>query len=194
MDFRLLYRLTIDKLHDRTTYVLAAVVGTLINGYGQLLVPWFRDSTNPFVTFWEELEVRPTLTLFSVFLAYAFPLCVGIYSAVAARYKNRRVESIADFPERKPDPVFRAAQNGRLVEVGATTQRMFDEYQVDRAQAILGEEVWAQIVSRKHPDWRTTIYFEPEDMEYLVACAPTSNDEINVYLTRLPRAQTAVAS
>ena len=48
MDFRLVRRLVLDKLHDRTTYVLAAVVGTLICAYGQLLVPWLRADTNPF--------------------------------------------------------------------------------------------------------------------------------------------------
>ena len=39
MDFRLIRRLIVDKLHDRTTYGVAAVVGTLISGYGHLLVP-----------------------------------------------------------------------------------------------------------------------------------------------------------
>ena len=187
MDVRLIGRLAVDKLRDRTTYGLAVIVGTLINLYGQLLVPWFRGSTNPFNTFTNEFELRPGLTLFSVFLAYAFPFCVGIYSAVAARYKNRRIESIADFPERKPDPVFRAAKDGRLVEVGANTQKLFEKYQVDCAQKILGEEVWARIVSRPPPDERITIYFEAEDAEYLVAHAPTANDQINIYLTRLPR-------
>ena len=85
MDFRLLGRFIIDKLHDRTTYVLAAIVGLLINGYGQLLVPWFRSGTNPFTTFMTEFDARPGLTIFSVFLAFAFPFCVGIYSAVAER-------------------------------------------------------------------------------------------------------------
>ena len=175
-----------DKLHDRTTYGVAAVVGTLINLYGQLLVPWFRSDTNPFTAFADEFEIRPWLTLFSVFLAYAFPLFVGVYSAVVARYKNRRVESIADFPERKPDPVFRATKSGRLVEVGANTQKLFDKYQVDCAQKIVGEETWAKIVSQKLADRNTTVYFEAEDVNYMVAHAPTANDEINVYLTRLP--------
>ena len=185
MDFRLIGRLIIDKLHDRTTYVLAAVVGLLINGYGQLLVPWFRSGADPFDQFMNELEVGPALTLFSVFLAFAFPFCVGVYSAVAARYKNRRVESIADFPERKPDPVFRATKNGQLVEVGANTQKFFDKFQIDCAQRILGEEVWEKITSNKQTDERIIICFEAEDEKYLVAHAPTRNGEINVYMTRL---------
>ena len=185
MDFRLLGRLIEDKLRDRTTYILAAIVGLLINGYGQLLVPWFRSGANPFATFTAELDARPALTLFSVFLAFAFPFCVGIYSAVAARYKNRRVESIVDFPERKPDPVFRASRDGQLVEVGANTQKFFTKFRIDRAQQLLGEDVWAKITSDDGSMERVVVYFEAEEEKYLVAHAPTRNDEINVYMTRL---------
>jgi hypothetical protein len=185
MDFRLVGRLILDKLHDRTTYVLAAIVGALINGYGQLLVPWFRTGTNPFEQFLSELDARPSLTIFSVFLAFAFPFCVGVYSAVAARYKNRRIESIADFPERKPDPVFRAKKNGQLVEVGASTQKFFERFQIDCAQRILGEEAWTKIISNNQTDERTVVYFDAEGARYLVAHAPTENDEINIYMTRL---------
>ena len=185
MDFRLICRLIAGKLRDRTTYWLAAIVGTLINAYGQILVPWFRSSENPFETFGDHLQQNPGLTIFSIFLAYAFPFCVGIYSAVAARYKNRRIESIADFPERKPDPVFRASRSGQLVEVGANTQIFFDRYEIDCAQKILGDAVWADIVASKLADRRVEIYFEAEDAQYLVAHAPTADDQINVYLTRL---------
>jgi len=185
MDFRLLGRLIVDKLKDRTTYVLAVVVGLLINGYGQLLVPWFRSGTNPFATFSAELDARPGLTLFSVFLAFAFPFCVGIYSAVAARYKNRRIESIADFPERKPDPVFRARKDGQLVEAGAATQKFFARFQIDRAQQLLGDDVWAKITSGEETAERIVVFFEAEGETYIVAHAPTRNDEINIYMTRI---------
>jgi hypothetical protein len=185
MDFSLIARLIIDKLHDRTTYVLAVIVGTLINAYGQLLVPWFRSGANPFEQFMNELALRPGLTLFSVFLAFAFPFCVGIYSAVAARYKNRRVESIADFPEKKPDPVFRAEKGGKLVEVGENTQKFFDRFKIDCAQKILGDEAWEQITSNEQSDKRIVIHFEAEGEKYLVAHAPTRNNQINIYMTRL---------
>ncbi len=191
MDFRLIRRLIVAKLHDRTTYGVAAVVGTLISAYGHLLVPWIRSDVNPFTAFATEFGRTPLLTLFSVFLAYAFPFCVGIYSAVVARYKNRRIESIADFPERKPDPVFRAARDGRLVEVGASTQRMFDKYRIDSAQQILGETIWADIVSDRPVDGQVRILFEAEGAEYLVAHAPTEDGAINVYLTRLATPGTA---
>ena len=187
MDARLVRRLVDEKLRDRTTYVVAAVVGTLINAYGQLLVPWFRSFSNPFESFWRELQTRPGLTLFSVFLAYAFPFCVGVYSGVAARYKNRRVESIADFPDRKPDPVFRAARSGRVVEVGANTRRLFERYRIESAQQILGVEVWDRIVSLEPLPPGTKVLFEPEGTEYLVAHALTADGEFNVYLSRLSR-------
>jgi hypothetical protein len=186
MDFRLIRRLISDKLRDRTTYVVAAVVGTLISAYGQLLVPWIRSGLDPFETFAAEFERTPVLTILSVFLAYAFPFCVGIYSAVAVRYANRRMESIADFPDRKPDPVFHADRNGHLVEVGATTQDLFDKYHVDSAQKILGDELWAEILSKQSAGGGTAkVFFAPEAAEYLVSHAPTDNGEINLYLTRL---------
>lgn len=186
MDYQLIRRLIVDKLYDRTTYVLAAIVGTLINLYGQLLVPWFRTDMDPFAMFAREFDLRPGVTLFSVFLGFAFPFCVGIYSAVAARYKNRRMESIADFPERKPDPVFRATRTGELVELGAITRQMFEHYEIDCAQRILGDDVWNRIVADGASAGTTKIYFAAEDAEYLVAHAPTRNEQINVYLTRLP--------
>ncbi len=186
MDMALIIRLISDKLRDRTTYVLAFIVGTLINLYGQLLVPWFRDGGNAFTVFSDEFIRRPGLTTFSVFLAYAFPFCVGIYSAVAARYKNRRLESIADFPERKPDPVFRATVDGSLVEVGANTRKFFETYNVDCAQKILGDEGWGMVKADRQGHHHITVMFEPEGAQYLVRHAPTNNDQINVYLTRLP--------
>lgn len=188
MNYALIGKLIVDKLRDPGTYYVAAVVGTLINIYGQLLVPWFRSNKNPFSIFSQELQAQLGLTLFSIFLAYAFPICVGVYSAVAARYKNRRLESIADFPERKPDPVFRADRAGRLVEVGAKTQDMFEKYQIKSAQHILGHDIWEQVLIGELPHGNTRITFEIEDAEYLVAYAPTHNDHINVYLTRMPKA------
>lgn len=186
MDIGLIFRLISEKLQDKTTYVLALFVGTLINLYGQLLVPWFRDGGNTMLVFAEEFVDRPALSLFSVFLAYAFPFCVGIYSAVAVRYKNRRIESIADFPERKPDPVFRANQDGSLVEVGASTRQLFETYNIDSAQKILGEEGWNMIKADESGQHHLTISFEPEGAQYLVRHSPTTNRRINVYLTRLP--------
>jgi hypothetical protein len=185
MDMRLIRRLVVEKLRDRSTYVIALVVGTLINLYGQLFVQWMRGSADPLGTFVVELQARPLLTSVSIFIAYAFPFCVGIYSAVASRYRHRRIESIADFPERKPDPVFRATPAGRLVEVGATTRAMFERYGIDTAQKILGEELWARIVSSEANGSGARVFFAEEGAEYVVSYARTANDEINVYLSRM---------
>ena len=151
MDFRLIRRLIRDKVRDRATYGVAAVVGILISLYGQLLVPWFRGADSAVDAFLGELDERPALTAFSIVLAFAFPFCVGVYSSVATRYKNRRLKSVADFPDRKPDPVFRAAANGRMVEAGAETRVWCERLGITRAQDILGEEVWADIASAGRP-------------------------------------------
>ena len=186
MDFRLIRRLVAEKLRDRSTYVVALIVGTLINLYGQLLVPWLRGLGNPFELLAVEFSERLGLAVLSIFLAYAFPVCVGIYSSVATRYKTRRFESVADFPDRKPDPVFRVARDGKIVELGAATRELFDTYKVATAQQILGEKIWAKIVVMDGPGNSGTVFFEAEGASYIVSHAPTNDDQINVYLTRLP--------
>lgn len=184
VDRKLVYRLTKDKLRDPETYWIAAIVGSLINGYGQLLVPWFRGAEDPFAAFGQEFSARPILAVFSILLAYLFPLCVGVISSVITRYKNRRIESIADFPERKPDPVFRAARDGRLVEVGATTRALFEKHGITTAQMILGEALWSTITSAGEPGGGHRVRVEAEAQSYLVSFAPTQNDEFNVYMTK----------
>jgi len=187
MDFGLIRRLIWDKVNERSTYTLALIVGTLINVYGQILVPWMRGVQDPVAVLPHEFGDRPLLTSCSVVLGYFFPFCVGTYSSVATRYKNRRVESIADFPERKPDPVFRAAKSGRLVEIGATTQVLFDQHRIASAQDMLGDAMWAKIIERGGPGSGLRTHFAPEDAWYIISHAPTPNDEINVYLTRITR-------
>lgn len=187
MNRRLILRLIREKLSERSTYLVAAIVGTLINAYGQVLVPWFRGAETPFSVLLRELDARPALSVFSIFLAYAFPLCVGIYSGVASRYKLRRVESVADFPDRKPDPVFRATRSGRIVEAGSTTLKLFERYDIRSAQRILGEAVWAEIAAKDEPGFGGEIHFAEEGASYAVSYTPTADDEVNVYLTRLTR-------
>ncbi len=188
MDSALIMRFVGEKLRDPTTYVLALIVGTIINLYGQLLLPWFRGSFDPPVDLLIEFEIRPEVTVFSIFLGYAFPFCVGLYSAVTARYKARRIESPSSLPEHAPDPMFRAERSGRLVEAGAATWRYLNRYGVERAQQILGDELWARIVSKETMDDRPTVYFEPDQAAYVVAHAPADDEHINIYLARLPRA------
>lgn len=186
MDSQLVFRLFQEKCCDRSTYVLALIVGTLVNGYGQLLLPWIRSDINPFDVFTAEFDARPGLAIFSVFLGYAFPFCVSTYSAVVTRYNTRRLESIADFPDKKPDPVFRAATDGQLVEVGATTQSLFEKHHIDSAQKIFGDALWQQIVEDHDGRLKIRFFFEAENMEYVVTNARTANNNINVYLSPIP--------
>jgi hypothetical protein len=50
-DMSLIFSLILGKLRDRTTYLVALIVGTLINLYGQLFVPWIRNVGDPFTVF-----------------------------------------------------------------------------------------------------------------------------------------------
>lgn len=185
MNYKLIRSLISDKLHDRGTYILAFVIGTMINLYGQFLVPWFRDKGSPLEGFITELQTNTGLLLFSIFIAYAFPFCVGTYSVVVTRYKNRRMESIADFPEQKPDPVFRATREGLLLEVGAETQRMFDRHNITKAQHIIGDEKWERILSEDTAHCNTRIHFDAGGVDYLVTSKQLENTHINIYMTRL---------
>ncbi|MHA1548760.1 MAG: hypothetical protein ACTSYE_07495 [Alphaproteobacteria bacterium] len=186
MDTEIIGRILRDKLRDSETYWIAAIVGTLINGYGQLLVPWFRGAASPFVAARDEFAVNPGLMIFSIILAYVFPLVVGVTSSVLTRYRGRRIESVADFPDRKPDPVFRAAQDGSLVEVGESTQQLFAKHRIESAQSILGENLWTEILAARAPGGGRVIYFRPENREYVVSFAPTAHDHVNIYMTPLP--------
>jgi len=185
MDYKLIRKLVFAKLCEKNTYILALVVGTLINIYGQILVPWFRGAENPTSILIGHFGSHPGLTTFSIFLAFAFPLCVGVYSAVTARYKNRRTESVADFPDSKPDPVFRVSREGKFVEVGATTQAFFEQYSINSAQNFLGKDIWEKIKSGTTLGDPEKFHFEPEDANYIVRYTPTRDEQINIYLTRL---------
>ena len=76
MEARLILRFVGDKLLDPATYILALVVGSIINLYGQFLLPWFRGSFDPPTDFLIEYEIRPDITIFSVLLGFAFMCCV----------------------------------------------------------------------------------------------------------------------
>ena len=185
MDFKLIRRLIFVKLREKNTYVLAGIVGLLINFYGQILVPWFRGIENPSSVLMGHFETHPGLTICSVFLAFAFPLCVGVYSAVTARYKIRRIESVAEFPDAKPDPVFRVTPAGQFLEIGTTTQAFFEQYKIQNAQGILGKDVWEKIKSGMASDSIGEFQFEPEGTSYIVKYTPTRDKNYNIYLTRL---------
>ncbi len=187
LDWPIIYRLVLDKLRDPGTYTLSVVVGTVINLYGQILVPWLRGSSTPFTDLAAEASARPGLMATSVAVGYTFPLLVSVYSAVATRYGNRALESRSRFPDLKPDPVFRAQADGTIVDCGATTQVFLKAYGVRCAQDILGEDAWRRIrnddPALAHE--QMTIHFAPEGVGYIVAYSAGEADCFNVYLTRL---------
>jgi len=76
------------KLRDPGTYFLSIVVGTVINLYGQILVPWLRGSTTPFADLALEASARPWLMATSIGLGYVFPLVVSVYSSVVTQYRS----------------------------------------------------------------------------------------------------------
>ena len=90
----------IAKLKEPGTWGLVVVVGTVINVYGQLLLPWFRGSFDPPVDFLIELEIRPAVTAFSVFLGFAFPLFVSVYSAITTQRQETSSRPSASRPHR----------------------------------------------------------------------------------------------
>jgi hypothetical protein len=196
VDLAALRAYLVEKLKEPGTYGTAFVVGTLINLYGHALVPWLRGRPQTLAGFVDELRHEPGLMTTSILLGYVFPFLVGTYSAVVTRYRARRTESRAQFPDLKPDPVFRASPDGRILEAGAGTEALFRRHGVARAQDVIGEGAWERLVLAARaggppPDGR--VFFEPESAWYLVGYAPSREGAVNVYLTRVSE-PTAVAS
>ena len=179
-----LKRYIADKLRSRNTYFVAALVGTFINLYGHVLVPTLRGEQHPVDRFVIDFGTSPGVVSFSILLAYIFPMCVGVYSSVATRFQTRGFERRSWFPDNKPDPVFRASVEGEVTDWGYKTKAFLDQHGVTRAQDILGDEAWAQIVGDTAPNDRPfTIYFEPEQKTYSVVHSTAPNGDINVYMT-----------
>lgn len=139
-------RYLVEKLKDPASYVVAAFVGTFINAYGQLLVPWLRGANEPWQRFVGEFREAPGVVCASLLLAYAFPLCVNVFSAVAARYAGRRFEARALFSDYRFNPVFRALPTGEVVDAGLRTAEAFEALGIRMAQSVLGNALWARLV------------------------------------------------
>ncbi len=150
-------RFIAGKLRDRSTYVVALVVGTIINLYGQFLLPWFRGSFDPPTDFLIEFEIRPEIIVFSVFLGFAFPFCIGLYSAVTARWKNRHLEVLFSLPENSPDPMLRFGADGTLVQAGSRTRAFLAAHRIDHAVDLLGADFWARIVAGEAAEERSVL-------------------------------------
>jgi hypothetical protein len=182
---------TREKLSEPNTYLVALVVGTLINAYGHILVPAMRGRKGVIENFVDELGEHPLLVASSIVLAYLFPICVGVYSAVRMRYSTRSFESRAEFPDRKPDPVFRAAPDGTIIDAGATTDEMIRQYNLARAQDFLGEDLWTSITKEEADSEASsatpTVHVAACDQWYLVSHSAAKDGAVNIYLTRISR-------
>jgi hypothetical protein len=186
MNIRLISNFVGAKLRDPSTYILAFIVGAIINLYGQILLPWFRGSFNPPSDLLIEFEIRPAITILSIFLGFLFPFCVGLYSAVTMRYNNRRTEAIARLPDYCPDPMFSASYDSLIVDANASTKDFMERYGIDNAKQILGESLWGQIVSGEPMENNPIVFFEPAQSNYAISYCSTEFDTINIYLVRLP--------
>lgn len=178
-----------SRMVRRDTWITALVVGTLINVYGQILVPVLRGSGGPFIELRASFVEAPGLALLSVLVGYAFPLSVSALSAARTQHEHRAATSLARFPDFKPDPVFRATPNGAVVEAGAPTRVMFERHGVTTAQQIVGEEAWSRITERIARDGvldRPEVVFVEQDARWYSVAASAGPDGINVYLSVVP--------
>jgi hypothetical protein len=184
---RLIRKYAIEKLRDPATYRVAFTVGTLINGYGHFLVPYMRGRPDVLQRFMGELEAAPHLVILSIVIAYLFPIIVQVHSAVRSRVRTHATELRAEFPNNKPDPVFRAAPDGRIIDAGAATRELLQKHSLTHAQVLLGQEIWGQIVYLQHGGERlpleTTVHVGALERWYVVGHAPSASGGVNVYLT-----------
>jgi hypothetical protein len=176
-----------ERLHEAGLYWLVLVVGLMINLYGQVLVPRLRK-LHPFAAIREEATLRPKLFALSVTVGFLFPLFVSVISSATTSYASRHVYERANFPDEKPDPVFRVDLNGAFVDMGRSTRELLDRYPANDVEDILGSATWAA-VSEAHRHGRplandTAILHGGQ--WYLVTQSASSNGKlINIYLARL---------
>ncbi len=188
--FSLLFVLVGNKLKDPSTYILASIVGTVINVYGQFLVPVLRGDANPIDTVINQYETNPYLFLTSVVIAYMFPMFVGIYSSVHAQFKLRHTVSKAEFPDSKPDPVFRTAADtdGRIISAGVTTEAFLQKHSFHTATDIIGQDAWHRILKvsldGESSSLASKIFVKACNEHFFVSHSPGKDGAVNLYLTR----------
>ena len=180
-----------EKLCQRSTYILPAIVGTLINSYGQFLIPYLRGVDDPLERFLSELSESTGLVLFSIFVGYTFPFLVALYSAIMTRFGTRGIELKAQFPDNKPDPVFCADEDGVFLLFGNKTKEFVERMGFKTAVDLIGQEMWEKVISDVDSDKRVDIgslfYNETADTNFLVRYSRNPEKGINVYLTELPK-------
>ncbi len=183
-------KLVTSRLRDSSTYILAFGVGTLINFYGQFLVPVFRGDANPLDTVIGQFEKTPLLFITSVVIAYLFPIFVGVFSSVRAQHTLRDAVSKAEFPDKKPDPVFRTATDvhGSIVSAGASTEAFLNAHDFATAADVVGAEAWRRILDASQrgeaSQSAVQIFVKACNEKFLVSHAPADDGGVNLYLTR----------
>ena len=90
--WQLAIRFGSQKLQDRGTYLVALVVGSLITVYGQFVVPYLRNELGVWDTFVEKMLERPKLSIFSILLAYLFPIGVQLQATIVTRLREYRAK------------------------------------------------------------------------------------------------------
>ena len=75
-----------EALRQPRIYWVALVIGTVINLYGQIIVPYTRGTENVWGSFLGEIEQYPLISACSLAIAYLFPLLVSVFQTVAMRY------------------------------------------------------------------------------------------------------------
>ena len=78
-------RLFLQQLGKRGTLVTAAVVGTVINMYGQMVVPCLRGSGSAIDDLRRNFEDAPFLAIISIALGYTFPWLVSAFASARAK-------------------------------------------------------------------------------------------------------------
>lgn len=184
---KLVSRYAVEKLRDPSTYKVAFIVGTLINLFGQILVPFLRGRPNVGDAFLSELEVRPALFALSITVAYVFPIIVQVHSAVTSRIRGHGAEMRATLIDSKPDPVFRAAADGRIIDASASTRALLARRGLDTAQDLLGAELWERICeiqrSGRQLSRETYIRVDALDDSFFVVHSAGADGAANIYLT-----------
>jgi hypothetical protein len=176
-----------DRLNKRSTYMLPLVVGTVINCYGQLLIPYLRGVEDPLIMLTAQMDTTPGLLSFSIFLGYFFPFLVSLYSAVMTRLGSREIELKAQLPDHKPDPVFCVNQQGKLITCGKTTQTLFNAIGFTDAGDFLGQTMWRNILDDLNgvtsQPFSTLFYCKAAKMSFQTRYVKNAEGSINIYLS-----------
>jgi len=172
-------------LRRRSVQVVALVVGTTINFYGQILVPAMRGIDRPVTAFADEFGRHPGITLLTLGLAYLFPLAVGVYSSARALRLDEEVLARADLTDRKPDPVLRAGRDGRILVTGARTRRLLADQGIDRAWQLVGTSLWIRMIDGAEPAYGNHIFSPLDGRTYVVSHVAGPAGCVDIHFARL---------